>query len=280
MTEIEKNSGKGAGDENFPVGSFLLPAALRPTVAAYYAFARAADDIADDSELTPEEKIRRLNRFEDGLNGDDDPALLTAKRCGDALRARDVPLRHAADLLSAFRQDSEKLRYASWDELMDYCSRSASPVGRFLLSLHGEDDAGFAASDPLCDALQVLNHLQDLKKDKLNLDRVYLPRDWMEEAGAGIDDLTAGAETPGLRKVIERCLDGTDALIAKAKPLASRLRSRRLAAESAAIVGIAGTLSKELRRRDPIATRVKLSKPQYLGHLLRGAAIGLFGPRP
>lgn len=279
MTQIEKNSGKGARDENFPVGA-LLPRALRPTVNAYYAFARAADDIGDDPELSGEEKVRRLNRFEDGLKGDDDPALATARRCGDALRAADIPLRHASDLLIAFRQDAVKSRYADWGELMGYCAHSAAPVGRFLLCLHGEDEAGFAASDPLCDALQVLNHLQDMKKDRQAIDRVYLPGDWMAAAGVSVDDLLGAAETPGLRRVIDQCLDETDTLIAQARALPGRLRSRRLAAESAAIVQIAAMLARLLRTRDPIATRVQLSKPQYLGCLLRGIAIGAVGRRP
>ena len=278
---VEKNSGKGAADENFPVGSQLIARAHRPTVMAYYAFARAADDIADDHELTSAEKIARLDRFDAGLRGtDDDPALTTAQRCGAALDAAGVELRHASDLLSAFRQDAVKTRYADWAELMDYCSRSASPVGRFLLALHGEDEAGFAASDPLCDALQVLNHLQDLKKDLTALDRVYLPGDWMAEAGVAIADLNAARESAGLRAVIDRCLDATDDLIAKAKTLPGRLRSRRLAMESAVIVRIAEQLSRELRARDPIAGRVKLSKPQYARCLVSGALWGAIAARP
>ncbi|MEM6491792.1 MAG: squalene synthase HpnC [Pseudomonadota bacterium] len=278
---VEKNSGKGAVDENFPVGSLLIAKPLRPTVMAYYAFARAADDIADDADLPAEDKVARLDRFEDGLMGrDDDPALATARRCGAALSAAEVDLRHAADLLSAFRQDATKTRYADWGELMDYCSRSASPVGRFLLALHGEDEAGFAASDPLCDALQVLNHLQDLKKDKLAIDRVYLPGDWMDEAGIDVDALTADAESPALRTVIDRCLDGTDALIERACALPGRLRSRRLAMESAAIVKIAQALSRALRRNDPIAARVALSKTAKALCVLRGAVWGAVAARP
>ena len=231
--------------------------------------------------MSPDDKIVRLDRFEDGLYGrDDDPALSTATRCGDALRAAGVALRHGGDLLSAFRQDAAKARYDDWAGLMDYCDRSAAPVGRFLLALHGEDEAGFAASDPLCNALQVLNHLQDLKTDKIALDRVYLPQDWMTAAGIDAGALTADAAAPGLRRVIDQCLDATDPLIAQAKTLPGRLRSRRLAMESAAIVRIADRLSARLRRDDPIAGRVKLSKIDYAVCMARGIAWGAIAAKP
>ncbi|MEM6467341.1 MAG: squalene/phytoene synthase family protein, partial [Pseudomonadota bacterium] len=157
----ERPSGKSAETENFPVGSFLLPAPLRPHVMAFYGFARAIDDVADAGDLEPDEKIRRLQGFGAALEGqNDDPAYDKAIRLRASLLETDVPTRHGLDLISAFEQDAVKGRYGSWDELMDYCDRSASPVGRYLLDLHGEDPAGYPASDALCNALQVINHLQ------------------------------------------------------------------------------------------------------------------------
>ena len=129
--KIETPSGKGADDENFPVGSFLLPRRLRPHVATYYAFARAIDDIADNPQATPEEKLVRLDAMEralDGAPGDDAAAVEKATRLRSSLIATQVDFAHARDLVSAFRQDAVKGRYADWDELMDYCNRSASPV--------------------------------------------------------------------------------------------------------------------------------------------------------
>lgn len=267
----ETPSGKGAGDENFPVGSILLPKALRPHVAVFYAYARAIDDVADNPDLAPEEKVRRLDGFDKALLGEnDDPAYEKAHRIRESLHDCGVTVQHCRDLISAFKQDAVKLRYDDWDDLIDYCNRSAAPVGRYLLDLHGESRDGYPANDALCNALQVLNHLQDCADDYHELDRVYLPRDWMSAAGITVDALDAPKMSPGLRRVVDKCLDGTDELLALARTLPGRLKNRRLAMESAAIVNIAIKLSRQLRRRDPIAERVELTKPQYLWCCAKG----------
>ncbi|MPY76729.1 MAG: squalene synthase HpnC [Alphaproteobacteria bacterium] len=273
LNSAETPSGKGAGDENFPVGSILLPKRLRPHVAVFYAYARAIDDVADNPDLSPDEKVRRLDGFDKALlEQNDDPAYDKAHRIRESLAATNVPVQHCRDLISAFKQDAVKLRYADWAELIGYCDRSAAPVGRYLLDLHGESRDGYPANDALCNTLQVLNHLQDCAEDYRTLDRVYLPGDWMAAEGVTVEALTAPALSQGLRRVIDRCLDDTDALIAHARTLPGRLRNRRLAMESAAIVNIAARLSAHLRRRDPLAERVELSKPEYLWCCVKGAA--------
>ena len=276
---IETPTGKGAGDENFPVGSFLLPARLRPHVAAFYALARATDDIADNPDLSQEEKLARLDRFERALAGEapEDPAVAKAHAAARSATETGISLRHSVDLLHAFKQDAVKTRYAHWGELMGYCALSASPVGRFLLDLHGEDRAKYCYSDPLCDVLQVLNHLQDLKDDYRALDRVYLPQDWMAEAGATVEDIAADRASPALRRVIDRCLDGCEVMMAEARKLSSALDDRRLAMESAVIVRLADRLLKLLRRGDPIAGRVALTKRDFLCCGVRGMVAGLLG---
>lgn len=270
---LETPSGKGAGDENFPVGSFLIPRRLRPHVARYYAFARAIDDVADNPALPAAEKIQRLQRFAAAIHGEAGGAgLEKATRLRASLLETGVPLRHASDLTVAFIQDARQSRYADWADLLGYCENSANPVGRYLVHLHGDrDPAAFAASDALCSALQVLNHLQDCGKDYRELDRVYLPQDWMAAEGARTEDLGGQALTPGLRRVLDRCLAATDGLIERARALPGLLASRRLAMESAAIWRIARRLSAELKRRDPLATRVQLSKAQALGCAAGGA---------
>jgi squalene synthase HpnC len=266
---IEAPSGKGAGDENFPVGSWLIARELRPHVMRYYAFARGTDDIADDPDLAPGEKIRRLDACEAGLEpGATGPAIATRLR--DSLAETGVGDRVARDLLVAFRQDALKARYASWDELIDYCRHSAHPVGRYLLELHGEDARTGPVGDALCAALQVLNHLQDLGRDRRSLDRVYLPQDWMAEAGIDETALDAARSSPGLRRVIDRCLDLTDALLDRAEPLAAMTRSRRLAAEIAVIQRLARRLAARLRREDPLAVRVKHHAPDLAAGVLAG----------
>ena len=263
---IETPSGKGAGDENFQVGSWLLPAALRPHVAAFYAFVRAADDIGDNPALAPEEKIARLDAFEQALVGPPEAAetLPKAQVLRVSLAATGVTPQHALDLLAAFRRDATKLRYDDWQDLLGYCALSASPVGRFLLDLHGESPALYACSDPLCDALQVLNHLQDCQDDYRTLDRIYLPLDSFAAAGIDVTALDRPSASPAMRQVLDRTLDGVDDLLGRAAELPRVLASRRLAAESGVIVAIARRLAGALRKRDPLAERVELGKPQFL----------------
>ncbi len=277
--QVETPSGKGAADENFPVGSFLLPKRLRPHVATYYAFARAIDDITDNPDALPQDKIARLNAMDDALLGrtaNPGPEVAKATALRASMLETNVDLAHASDLISAFRQDSVKSRYNTWDELIDYCMRSASPVGRYLLELHGEDEAHFEYSDALCNALQVINHLQDCADDLKYLDRCYLPLDWCVEEGAKIEMLREPASPAALRAVQMRCLDGTEVLLRTADRLPGALRSRSLAMESGVIISIAWKLVGELRRKDPVAQRVELSKPQFMWCGLKGAIKGLF----
>lgn len=267
---VEAPSGKGSGDENFPVGSFLIRRDLRPHVHAFYRFARQADDIADHPKLAPEEKLRRLDRMGavlDGAPGDDAPA---AKAMRASLQQTGLAAQHCHDLLHAFRMDATKLRYRDWDDLMNYCRYSASPVGRQVLELHGESRDTWLASDPLCDALQVLNHLQDCAADYRALDRVYLPESDLAACGSRIEDLAAPQASPGLRRVLDRLLDGTEALIARARALPVVVQSPGLRRETGIIVTLAERLARRLRRGDPLATRVKLTRSDVAAALVIG----------
>src|SRR5215475_3217110 len=199
---LETPSGKGRGDENFPVGSFLIRKDLRPHVHAFYRFARNADDIADNPGLSADDKVRRLDRMGeilDGAPGDDSPAATAMRR---SLAETRVTAQHCHDVLRAFRLDATKLRYRDWDDLMEYCRYSASPVGRQLLDLHGESRDTWPASDALCSALQVLNHLQDCADDYHALDRVYLPREYLSDCGSRLQDLDAPRSSVGMRCVL------------------------------------------------------------------------------
>ena len=255
---VEHASGKGSQDENFPVGSLLIAAPLRPHVHAFYRFARNADDVADATDLTPAEKLARLDRMAavlEGAVGDDAPAAVAMRT---SLKDSAVDSVHCHELLDAFRQDATKTRYADWGELMAYCRLSAAPVGRYLLDLHGESRDTWPASDALCAALQVINHLQDCAKDLKDLDRVYIPCDWMEQDGTGVDDLRRSAATPGMRHTLTRAVAATRPLVELAKQLPGGVKDRGLRAESAVIVSLAGRLLARLDREDPLAKRVKL----------------------
>ena len=253
-----------ANTENFPVGSFLIPKECRPHVHAYYIFARHGDDIADASDIAAEEKVRQLSVAKAALGLDEAALPDWARPYHRSLLATGNTPRHGRDLLSAFIQDATKLRYCDWDDLMDYCLRSAASVGRVMMDIHGERDADFAGSDALCNALQVLNHLQDCKEDYLGLNRVYLPEPWLEAEGASVEDLARPAATAAVRRTIDRCLDGVDELLRRAEGTPRTIRRRGLRLETALIIELAKALSARLRRADPVAGRVEVPKPVWL----------------
>jgi farnesyl-diphosphate farnesyltransferase len=275
VATVETPSGKGRSGENFPVGSFLIRRDLRRHVHAFYRFARNADDIADNPALSADDKVRRLDRMAailDGAPGADSPSAAAMR---ESLLETGVTAQHCHDVLHAFRLDAVKLRYRDWDDLMEYCRYSAAPVGRQLLDLHGESRDTWPSSDALCAALQVLNHLQDCAADYHNLDRVYLPLEDMQHAGCTIETLDAPAASARLRTVLDRLLDGTEALIVTARRLPGGVVSTGLRWESAVIVELAARLASRLRQGDPVAGRVKLSKSDFALALL----IGVFGRR-
>jgi phytoene/squalene synthetase len=167
---------------------------------------------------------------------------------------------------------------------MTYCRYSASPVGRQLLDLHGEDPAGWTASDALCNALQVINHLQDCGVDYLEMDRVYVPLDRLSAGGSEVGQLSGRVASAGLRKTLNNLLDETDKLMIDARRLPSALRDFRLRAESATIVRLADRMIASLRARDPLADRVKPSKRDFLFSGIEGiawaVAVAVRGSRP
>ena len=267
---VETPSGKWRSGENFPVGSLLIRRSLRVHVHAFYRFARNADDIADNPVLTPDDKVRRLDRMAeilDGAPGHDSPAAAAMRQ---SLIETHVTAQHCHDVLHAFRLDATKLRYRDWDDLMAYCRYSASPVGRQLLDLHGESPEAWPASDALCSALQVLNHLQDCADDYRQLDRVYLPMSNLAAEGIGVEALAARASCPGLRRVIDGMLDRTGALVETASGLPAQITSFGLRRESSVIVGLAVRLLGRLRRGDPLADRVKLRTSDFVATLVTG----------
>jgi hydroxysqualene synthase len=272
---VETPSGKGRADENFPVGSWLIRRDLRPHVHVFYRFAREADDIADNPDLAPDEKVRRLDRMGavlDGAPGTDAPAAAELRA---SLAQTGVTAQHSHDILRAFRLDATKLRYRDWDDLLEYCRYSAAPVGRQILDLHGESRATWESSDALCSALQILNHLQDCGDDYRALDRVYLPQQDFDRAGARVEDLARPSASPALRSVLDRLLDGTELLIARARALPQAVRSSGLRRECAVIVGLAERLARRLRAGDPLAMRVKLKRGDFAAAFLVGFLRGL-----
>jgi len=265
---------KDESTENFPVASRLLPKHLRPHVMSFYRFLRLADDIADDGDLEPETKLAYLEALERALtSGQAKHAYLKpALDLRESLNATGVSDRHARQVLRAFRRDAVGARCHSWSDLLLYCRFSANPVGRYLLELHGEGVAAGPASDALCSALQVLNHLQDAREDWSQLGRCYIPLAWFEEAGISVERMVEGESDARLRAIFDQALEHTDRLLERAAPLPGLIQHRGLRMEASVILSIAQSLSKRLKARDPMKARVTLGTHHKLVAVARGLA--------
>lgn len=218
--------------ENFPVASVLCPPALRPAVAAIYAYARTADDLADEGEAAPEERLADLADYRRDL----DAVALgrppssrwrgVFEALAAAMRRHALPPALLADLLSAFEQDVVKQRYADRTDVLDYCRRSANPVGRLLLHLYAIDDpTALQRSDAICTALQLANFWQDLGVDTRR-GRLYLPAADCERHGVDPDEVLAGRDTPALRALLAAEVDWTRALMRAGAPLVHTVPGR------------------------------------------------------
>jgi squalene synthase HpnC len=259
MTAEDLASGKGSTDENFPVASYLIAPKYRPPVMAFYRFARVADDVADNALVEAPSKLELLEVLRASLTGESDEAP-EGRDLREVLIERGLSDQHPLDLLEAFRRDCTKLRYDSWDDLMDYCRYSASPVGRFVLDVHGESRDLWPMNDALCNALQVINHLQDCGKDKREIDRVYVPLDRLAAAGLGVEALDASAASPALRAVITALAQDTMRLLDISRPFARKIKHGRLALEVGVIQALAEDLCRGLMVRDPLSQTVHHDK--------------------
>jgi squalene synthase HpnC len=239
----ELRSGKTHRDENFPVASWLIAPRHRGAILAFYNFVRTADDIADHARLSESEKLALIDRLEASLlgAGGDDPEGLALR---SALAERSLAPRHAQDLLTAFRLDVTKRRYQDWDDLIGYCTYSAMPVGRFVLDVHGESRATWPASDALCAALQIINHLQDCKDDYRTLDRVYVPLDTLAACGTSVEALSAAQASPALLAGLHGLAERTERLLSDSDGFSLLINDRRLALE----VSVINTLAHRLTR--------------------------------
>ena len=270
ITSADVVSGKGATDENFPVASHLIARRHRPAVMAFYDFVRAADDVSDHATLTSTDKLAVLDQMQASLLGQADTEPV-ARPLRAVLAERQLSPRHALDLLAAFRLDCTKNRTADWDDLIGYCSLSAMPVGRYVLDVHGESEATWPASDAVCAALQVINHLQDCGKDYRDLDRVYIPNDALAAAKVPVDALGAEAASPGLRTIIRSLADRTLGLLEQGQILPRQVQDFRLSLETAVIITLARRLTATLRDHDPLSQKVHQNKAAFLGFGALGA---------
>jgi squalene synthase HpnC len=273
-------SGKGHRDENFPVASLLISAEHRSAILAFYEFVRTADDIADHPTLSPADKLAHLDALEAGLlgtpAGEDAANEPAAIRLRAVLAERRLTPRHAQDLLTAFRMDVTRLRYRNWDELIEYCSFSAMPVGRYVLDVHGEPRSIWPASDALCAALQINNHIQDCGADYRNLDRVYVPLDALAAAGARVEELAAARASPALLECLHALARRNEALLRESFGFAAAIADFRLSLEVAVITALAKRILRLIKTRDPLGDNVHLTRFGVMGGTLAGAAAGSF----
>jgi hydroxysqualene synthase len=261
-------------EENFPVASLLIAPKHRAAILAYYRFARAADDVADSPSLTPDDKLAGLDLFEATLLGHCD-TIKSALTLRVVLAERKLPPRHALDLLRAFRMDAVKQRYADWSELMNYCAYSAAPVGRFVLDVHGESEVTWPASDALCTALQIINHLQDCGADYRKLNRIYIPQDVLAAQGLGTEALGTAKASPALRMALHETAQRNAPLVAAGAKLPQAVRDFRLCLETAVIAQLARRLNSFLLERDPLSEDVHLTRLRTLIYSGFGVAQGL-----
>jgi len=249
--------------ENFPVASLLLPERMRPAIAAIYAFARQADDFADEPGPSDTERLRLLDDWHGrllgvrGHGGEGDELVFLA--LDDAIHRHRLPVKLFEDLLSAFRQDVSTRRYGTWAEVLDYCSRSANPVGRLVLRVAGHDDPRLdAQSDSICTALQLTNFWQDFGVD-WRRGRLYLPADDRDRAGADERDLDAGRWTSAWRQAMDVVVGRTRELFARGRPLCAAVPGRLRFELRLTWLGGSRILDKVERSSDVLNRRPRLT---------------------
>ncbi|MBV7534594.1 squalene synthase HpnC [Duganella sp. sic0402] len=255
--------------ENFPVASVLLPKRLRPAVEAIYAFARSADDLADEGDAMPEERLAALKGYEAALDriaqgaSEHTPMF---ERLAQVVREYDMPLKPMYELLSAFKQDVVVSRYQTFDALLDYCARSANPVGFMMLHLYGAaDEENVRDSDAICSALQLINFLQDVAID-LHKERIYIPLEDLNRYAVSPAALDHVSARPRWRSLMRFEVDRARQLLLSGAPLALRLPGR-IGFELRMVVqgGLRILDAIEAVEYDVFLHRPKLTKRDWMG---------------
>ena len=250
--------------ENFPVASRLLPKHLRQPIAVIYAFARRADDFADEGQLSNDERLALLNDFSNKLDSiekgkeiDDTTFIALA----DVIKQHQLPVSLFHDLLTAFKMDVTKERYANFGEVMQYCRYSANPVGRLLLHLNKETSPqSLGYSDAICSALQLTNFLQDISQDLKESNRIYIPQDEMAQFGVSEDDIRNNVTNQASQKLIEYQIRRTAKLMQSGAPLGKVLKGRMGLELRMTIMGGSRILYKLNQQYDDVFSRPRLNK--------------------
>ncbi len=256
--------------ENFPVASRLLPREMRDGVATIYAFARRADDIADEGDADLETRLRQLDDYAtqlDQLTTTDDPVFVAL---ADLIPRYDLPRELFHDLLSAFRQDVTTTRYENFDAVLDYCRRSANPVGRLLLYLaNSASEENLRLSDQICSALQLINFMQDLEQDYRENHRIYLPQDEMERFAVTEADIATQHNSAAMFSLIDFQLERIRTMMLAGATLGNHLHGR-FGLEIRLIIEAGLAVTEQLTNHGGgVFSRPRLTKKDYLKILLR-----------
>ncbi len=266
-------SGKSYSDENFPVASFLMTKKIRSIVRVFYFFARMADDIADHQKLSSNQKKKILLFFDNAIS----KSKKTNNKILDKMIAKFKELpsgkKYSRNLLKAFMMDASNKKYKNWNDLLYYCKFSANPVGRFVIDAVNERkniEKIYEASDSLCTALQIINHIQDCKKDFKELNRVYIPESFFKKYSLDKKILRKSKSIENFERLKIEIVDNVLLSLRKTKLGLREIQSWRLRKETLIILNIAKRLCNLLKINDPLEKQIKLSRIDFIFCFFKG----------
>ena len=266
-------SGKSYSDENFPVASFLMTKKIRSIVRVFYFFARMADDIADHQKLSSNQKKNILLFFDNAIS----KSKKTNNKVLDKMIAKFKELpsgkKYSRNLLKAFMMDASNKKYKNWNDLLYYCKFSANPVGRFVIDAVNERkniEKIYEASDSLCTALQIINHIQDCKKDFKELNRVYIPESFFKKYSVDKKILRKSKSIENFERLKIEIVDNVLVSLRKTKLGLREIQSWRLRKETLIILNIAKRLCNLLKINDPLEKQIKLSRIDFIFCFFKG----------
>lgn len=257
-------------NENFPVASLLFSKKNRDVVISYYKVARISDDVADSCALTTKEKIFKLQEIKKRIMWDEENESIYGKSRA-LLAGRGISINRLTDLLLAFHTDVVGRDYGSWDDLIEYCTYSANPVGRFILDLHDESGVLYQESDSLCSALQIINHMQDCREDFQKMGRVYLPKDFIFKKSTENDNIFSTANTKYLDMSVRKLADRNQCLLEASRKLPHLVRDIRLSMWIKSVHTIATELNNRISRFGILDNKHKLNRFRFTVLAVRGA---------
>lgn len=269
---------KNKHQENFPVGMMMFNRNIRKIVSDYYRFARYADDIADNPHLKPQNKVDKLYELEEIFTGQKSykgQKLKFVQTLKDEFAKHNLSADLATDLLIAFRKDSLGFDYQTWGQLVDYCKYSAAPVGKFMLAVHQENPSTYLPATSLCVALQIVNHVQDLKYDVSLLKRLYLPAEIMKKYHLRTEDLVQDKSSISVQKAVKHIMEKTLGLVKEGSILPELIKSLSLRIEVCIILSLTNIMIKKILKGDILAREIKLSGFDWLRGIVSGIYKGL-----